>query len=674
VTACPGARRGARRGATLAELLVAAAVGGVVSTAAVVALVRVRRSAAVETERALARAQLAQAAGVLAHELRGAALAPGADDGGDLLEARDTAVDVRAAVGGSVACAAGADGAGSWVALAPAGPGAGWWAAAPRAGDAALVHDPGALPGAADDAWRERAVLAADAGGAWCAGGPYAALGAGPAWRLALAAPALPATAAAGAPVRVVRRRRYALYRGGDGLWALGVREWDAGGPQGVQPLAGPFEPPEAGGMRAAVRDSAGAVVAPDAPGAAEVEVRLLAVRRRLGAAWRDSAGVRVRPAGAGGRRDRRARAALPFVLAALVLGRRVRRRGGGGRAGRPAAGARRARGRAGGGRRRGGAGGGARAVAGAVERGARARRPRRARGRHAGRRGAGVGGAARRRRFALEAESRSRRGSAPADGPARPPPAAARAPAPRRARAPAAVTAAGRGAAGRRRVGGRRRRARPTGGATAAAGRQRGRRDRRARRAARAGRPWSTAGAHRAGAWAAALDPRFGDDGYAAHAGRAHVRSGRRAPASPAPAAGPDVAPGRPGRRAVRLSAGSWGEPARAARRWRRARGRPGGAAARRGRRGCAGRRASRARCSSTATSWSRGRCAGRAGGSARRGRRVGGRARARRGARGRRRGAARRGEPGAAVDVRGRPGVAVRRACHAAGAARVE
>jgi hypothetical protein len=104
----------------------------------------------------------------------------------------------------------------------------------------------------------------------------------------------------AGAPVRVLRRRRYTLYQGGDQRWVVGVREWDAAGPQGVQPLAGPFEPAAAGGMRVTVRDGAGAVVPAGAAGAAEVEVRLLAVRRRLGAAWPDSARVRVRPAGAG--------------------------------------------------------------------------------------------------------------------------------------------------------------------------------------------------------------------------------------------------------------------------------------------------------------------------------------------------------------------------------------
>jgi hypothetical protein len=100
----------------------------------------------------------------------------------------------------------------------------------------------------------------------------------------------------------VVRRRRYALYRAGDGLWYLGMREWDVGGWQGVQPLAGPFDALTDGGMSVVVRDAAGTVRAAGMPlpSGAEVEVRLRASRRRGAVAWRDSARVVVRTAGDG--------------------------------------------------------------------------------------------------------------------------------------------------------------------------------------------------------------------------------------------------------------------------------------------------------------------------------------------------------------------------------------
>lgn len=310
-----GARR--RRGYTLVELLVAAVVGGLVSTAAVVAGARVRRAAAEQAERAQGRAQLAQAAAVLAAELSGAATGPSVD-GADLAEASDSAVEVRASVGGGVACAVAAGaGGGTVVDVAAGGAGVGWWGASPGAADVVLVHDPGADPGPADDAWQAREAVAAASGTGVCAGSSFAAApppfaaappgagapAGGASWRLTLAAPALSATVGVGAPVRVLRRRRYALYRAGDGLWYLGMREWDVGGWQGVQPLAGPFDALGDDGMRVVVRDRLGAVRAAGAavPAGAQVEVRLRASRRRGRAAWRDSARVVVRTVGDGG-------------------------------------------------------------------------------------------------------------------------------------------------------------------------------------------------------------------------------------------------------------------------------------------------------------------------------------------------------------------------------------
>ena len=295
-----------RGGYTLAELLVAAVIGGLVSTAAVATAARVRGASGREAERAVARAQLAQAVGVVGAELAGAA-ASNVAEGGDLAELSDTAVDVRAVVGGAVVCAPPVGGVpGSTVSLAAGDVAVGWWAAAPQAGDVALVHDPGVAAGAEDDAWTARAVRGVSGAASACAGGPFAgaavAGGAVP-WRLTLDGPPLPATVGVGAPVRVLRRRRYTLYRGGDGLWALGLREWDAGAWTGVQPLAGPFDAPVAGGMRVVVRDSVGAERAPalPLPAGAELEVRFAASRRWGRQAWRDSARAIVRLRGDGG-------------------------------------------------------------------------------------------------------------------------------------------------------------------------------------------------------------------------------------------------------------------------------------------------------------------------------------------------------------------------------------
>jgi hypothetical protein len=283
---------------------VAAAVGGVVSAAAVATAARLRAASGREAARAATRDQLHAAAAIVAAELAGAAGADGPERT-DVAELSDTAVDVRATVGGGVACAVAPAGGSPAVDVAAATAGVGWWAAVPQPGDVALLHDPGALPEPSDDAWLARAVRGAATVAGACAGGPFAtpagAAGDAPR-RLTLDGPPLPATVGVGAPVRVLRRRRYTLYRGGDGLWALGLREWDAAGWQAVQPLAGPLDGPRADGMRVQVRDAGGAPwTGGPLPAGAAVTVTFGASRRWGARAWRDSARAVVRLRGDGG-------------------------------------------------------------------------------------------------------------------------------------------------------------------------------------------------------------------------------------------------------------------------------------------------------------------------------------------------------------------------------------
>jgi hypothetical protein len=292
---------GARPGYTLAELLVAAIAGGLVSATAVALGARTRSATGREAARAAARAQLRTAVSVVSAELADAG-SDAAPDGADLAELSDSAVDVRATIGGSVVCATTAGpGTGSTLDLAASRPGLAWWSAQPRDGDVVLVHDLGPAPGPADDAWTARAVRGAVPASTACAGSPFAGAAGETPWRLTLDGPPLPARIAAGAPVRVLRRRRYALYRGGDNLWALGLREWEAGGWQGVQPLAGPFDAPSAGGMRVTVRGAGGTPWAGGTlPAGAEVTVTFAASRRWGARAWRDSARAVVRLRGDG--------------------------------------------------------------------------------------------------------------------------------------------------------------------------------------------------------------------------------------------------------------------------------------------------------------------------------------------------------------------------------------
>lgn len=295
-------RAPARRGATLLETLVGAVGAALLLTAAARLLANVRRDAREQQARRDGRTALAQGGAVLAAELR--ALAPDArgEDPGDLVVAHDTLLEVRATVGAAVAC----DGTAGAVLELPASsraeaPPYATWREAPARHDLVLVHLRGAAPDGREDAWLARTVVAVETGA--CRTGPFAAAAvAGAArHRLRLDAP-LPVGVAAGTPVRVVRRRRWVHYRGGDGRWALGQRAWEGEAFAPPQPVAAPLASPAAGGMRVTLLDAAGAPVAdPRVASVASVRVVLRAPAGRRGGAPRDSVVVAPRPWGGEG-------------------------------------------------------------------------------------------------------------------------------------------------------------------------------------------------------------------------------------------------------------------------------------------------------------------------------------------------------------------------------------
>jgi hypothetical protein len=87
-------------------------------------------------------------------------------------------------------------------------------------------------------------------------------------------------TIPAGAPLHVSRQQRLVLYRGGDGRWMLGLREWSADVWQmsAPQPIAGPFVRGASAGERSGFRyfDGDGADLWPDRDPAAGAAVRRL--------------------------------------------------------------------------------------------------------------------------------------------------------------------------------------------------------------------------------------------------------------------------------------------------------------------------------------------------------------------------------------------------------------
>jgi type II secretory pathway pseudopilin PulG len=216
-----------RRGASLAELLVALTLMGVVLGTATSTLLRQRRTAAVIGGAAASGAQLRAALGALGAEL--SALGASA---GDVVpgEARDTALQLRALVTSGVSC----DDAVGLATFADEddGPADALSSAAPKTGDTLWWND-----GTSDGGWQGRRIGASDSVAAPC---PLTGSAARPARRVVVTGAD---SIRVGAHLRVTRPVRYSIYRSGDGSWQLGVRDWivATGRFAPPQPVAGPF-------------------------------------------------------------------------------------------------------------------------------------------------------------------------------------------------------------------------------------------------------------------------------------------------------------------------------------------------------------------------------------------------------------------------------------------------
>ena len=217
----------ARRGATLAELIVALALGTTIAGATVLIVVRHQQLATTIAVRAADAAQLRHGTGALRAELRALA-----ESGAPLMRASDTAIELRATVGVALACEDGAAGARQVVVAAAAGSArlpADLWQRATAPGDSVLMRDP------ASGDW-QGATLASIGPASCLAPGTGETIAAR---RLTLDGPA-PRTGR-GWIVRVVRPVTWSAYRGGDRAWWLGVRERTGGRWAAVQPVMGPL-------------------------------------------------------------------------------------------------------------------------------------------------------------------------------------------------------------------------------------------------------------------------------------------------------------------------------------------------------------------------------------------------------------------------------------------------
>ena len=215
-----------RSGATLAELLVALTLAAIVLGAATSTLLGQRRTAASLGRTAGGDAQLRAALGAVTVEV--GALSAGS---GDLApdQASDTALELRSLVASGLSCG---DEVGSATFASDEDDPAGSFDGAPaRVGDSLWWF------GVDGGTWRGRRIAASDSVVAPCL---LTSTASRASRRVAIAErDSIPY----GTPLRITRPVRYTFYRGGDGSWQLGLREWSepTGRFASPQPVAGPF-------------------------------------------------------------------------------------------------------------------------------------------------------------------------------------------------------------------------------------------------------------------------------------------------------------------------------------------------------------------------------------------------------------------------------------------------
>lgn len=240
-----------RAGVSLVELLVALSLGGIVLAIATGSMLRQQRGVRWIEGLSSAELQVRPFIQLFTEELSlldasAGDIAPG--------QASDTSLQVRAVVATSLSC----DSAATLTLLPETSATSilGGSASSPAAGDTAWLY------GGAARGWLARAVTGVSRPTVACA---FPTSSAAPAFRLALDAPA---DVPAGAPVRVTRWERWVVYRGGDGRWYAGIRDYGPATSRFLasQPIAGPFLRTARARARTGFRffDVSGAEVDPD--------------------------------------------------------------------------------------------------------------------------------------------------------------------------------------------------------------------------------------------------------------------------------------------------------------------------------------------------------------------------------------------------------------------------
>ena len=242
-------RRTARFGFTLAETMLVLVLGAIVLGLVSTIGNNLQRQLANQAARLSVSEQLGSGSELLPLDLR--SVSPTA---GDIVEASDTALQVRATIGSAVVCAVTASSI----------------TAAPFLGAYQQSVAPGLQPGDtlwslsdqdSAEMWRAARIQGWRRAGGSCSALDTTAAGSFDLTHLWSADVPDVSAFAPGAFVRMTRPLRFTFYRAGDGQWYLGLRSWNTAAAQFnlVQPLSGPYAPPSAGAAtRFAYYDSSG--------------------------------------------------------------------------------------------------------------------------------------------------------------------------------------------------------------------------------------------------------------------------------------------------------------------------------------------------------------------------------------------------------------------------------
>jgi prepilin-type N-terminal cleavage/methylation domain-containing protein len=238
-----------RPGFTLPEVLIALSCASILfATIASIAL-RQQRLFAELADDAATTGRLREVVATMPIDLR--ALSPAA---GDIRDARDTSLEVRATIASAVVC----DTTGRSLILGPALRGAGTFAdylTTIAASDTAWLLD---LRDSTEQ-WIPRRITSVSTTNAGrCASGGPTAIASFTATAIVLDT-IVPARV--GTVLRVTRPVRYSLYRSLDGSWQLGARDWNTATLRfnTIQPVAGPLLPASAHGLALSYADASGA-------------------------------------------------------------------------------------------------------------------------------------------------------------------------------------------------------------------------------------------------------------------------------------------------------------------------------------------------------------------------------------------------------------------------------